>query len=773
MFFPNLRPSRGFARRPSAAVTLPMEPAYAMPSDEPALQAGMDPFTPTFTGTSPAGPVLSRVTPIGKADRVIKVAGYGFGEDFELWAYGESAAGHTDYVQCERTDLDGDTAEFILPDTIPTRAFILAYPKNSNGTGLPLPINAPEVKTLNADTWGGPSCLAGATCYLGGRSLSSETGEPTLWIYLQPEDGEGQFVTPTSVSRGEVSFTVPDLPVGSYRVWTHNGKGGIYGWHRSRTDLVVTTAAAYGRDYSGASVNLSTYTAIHGGGPGSGVSVRTAWLAAFAALNDTGGIVNGEAGHYVTDGDLSLTSGANLSIFNGAGKDITFIETMDGYTHNPSYGMFPNGDPRRELRNLTIDVTNGLGDVSGRIFSGGCLRNVKINSYNRNTSCVSNDVVDGTIWDNCDFWGGLDSSQIAGFNDGKNVLIRNCTFQMANYAEGAIWFFFAANNVLITGCSATGQGGGRFVIFAFQSCGTTVHDCTVSLFMDGPDSSGKGEKMMLGDGGSVLEAATATAGTSTTVSIPIAGAGNRATKYLVVVGGKGIGQFAQIVSSATVGSEKIHTLDREFLVTTDATSRIYICNGTQDSVVCGNTISGEPGNVDASTGWIAFGPSAGIDAFDNAVSDCNWSYTDWALTNPGGAGNCPSIWHNFFDNTFSGNNNGPRVLGSGLDSGQEIGLSLSVHRDNTFSGLRVKDSILHLNTDSNVSFDHITVLGDGANGLYEGESTNGGRLFVYKSLFDLGDGTFAGSKAIDDSEAGAPTTIVQVPASGQFVGFES
>lgn len=760
------------SRRQSVVSSGYPTPSIAVPADAPSQQTGMEAFAPSLSGT-PTGsePILSRITPIGKADRCIWIAGDQFTSAIELKVYGECSNGTSGFVSATRLKRSGNIALFALPDSIPDRAFLLAWPVDSAGVGLPLAINAPEVFSVNCDSWGSYIGVAGSLCYVGGINLSNWDTPAKSWVYLQPAVGTGQFVTATILGDDLVYFTVPSIAVGTYQVWVHNGRGGAYGWHRSRRSLVISTAADENRDFSASSVNLSTYTAIYGGGPGSGVSMVTAWNAAIADLNNVGGTVHLQSGNYVTDGELVIVAGgAKAVLAKGAGMDVTFIRPMAGYSNDPNYGLFHSNSNVNEIQDMTLDFDNGLGTVDRTVLGGHGCRRVKVKAASRNAAV--NDLQasqDGIILDDCDLWGGLDGSSLVGYGELNNSIIRNCRFRQANTCEAALYVLSVSDNVLLLSSTAAdytpgvNTGKGRFATLGFRVRGVTIHDCLTDPLMVGGGDSNKGEIFITNDGGDVWEYLYATGGTNTTVKISSSGSSAYTGKMLAVIGGKGFSQFASVTNSAVVGSEMVYTLDRTFLVPVDATSRIGIYSGTLDVVLAGCDLRGDGNNEGASCGWEAFGPSCGTYHIDNDVADTQVAYRDTSTYTAVG------YWNYFADNRFVGTNNGPWLFGSELLTGQDLGLALSVHRDNTYSTVRDRDALLSIGEDSLVCFDHITA--DGAPIGFDQRSSTVGELILYKSLFTRG-GSFGGSKAIDTSNTATPSTITQVQG-GQFTGFES
>lgn len=85
---------------------------------------------------------------------------------------------------------------------------------------------------------------------------------PTSYVYVEPAaGGVGQWVTPTAMGDFKVDFTVPSgLASGEYKVWSHNGHGGKYGW---AGPLTVAVRDAFPR--TGVTFNVRDYGAVGDG----------------------------------------------------------------------------------------------------------------------------------------------------------------------------------------------------------------------------------------------------------------------------------------------------------------------------------------------------------------------------------------------------------------------------------------------------------------------------------------------------------------------------
>ena len=778
--------------RRNATVAYPA-PSFAVPSSNPGAQSGWEPFNPSLTGTTPSGsaPALSRVTPIAKNDRCIWAAGDQFTSAINLVVYGEGASGASGFVNARKLDRRNNRALFVLPDSPLNRDFRLAWPVDSAGIGYPLRMNAPEVFTVNADSYGGPALLAGSTCYLGGISLTNDDTTKKSWVYLQPAaGGAGTFATVTARSNALISFVVPSIALAIYEVWVHNGRGGAYGWHKSRFNIQIIQSSDLNRDYSGMTVNLKTYTDIHGGGPGTGASVVTAMNAAVAALAGVGGKIVMEAGIYSVDGPVNFICGGNKPLWlSGSLSGQTTIVPLSGYDQDVdnAYGLFHTNSITNRISDLKLDWTNGLSNphiLRSFLIGSISLVRVVVDAHNLDIGAVfqSSGTADHLIFDDCDFLGGPSGEFHLGFNAVSSVLVRNCRFVLAHEPEAAIGVVFDSLNMLIIDCTVSLRnpgtsdgGGGRLAVFGVGGTGITIFNCTTTN-LEVSGNQGRGEQALLNDGTNCLDVQMSTGGTINTVKIAAAGSVNYNGKILVVETGKGIGQFARITDSTVVGGDMVYTVDREFLIATDSISRIGFFRGVIDTAISECSLSGDGNNNGASCGWQAFGMSAGVYAFGNSVSGVRFNYADLApgFGAVGGTFNTVAIWNFFADNTFTGCRNGVKLQGGGIQSGQEIGGMLSVHRDQVATGNLDSDVYAFTGGDNLTCFDRM-MLSDAPYGVRN--FLNGapmGEILLYKSVIDRGTATFSGSEANFLGNASAKITLTQLdPTSGQFTDFEA
>lgn len=525
---------------PAPAATMPAPQgnyAISAPGDNPDVSS-FEPWSISLNGSftpDSNAPMLSLATEYGVASDDIMVHGHQFTDATQVHVYGQSSSGATAVLVCTKKDRTGNVGVWQLPATLPSRAFCLLWPYDPTyGYGYPIVLNAPWVKTVVSEDTGGPSGAVGTVVHVAGFGLCDGKATPDARIYLRPTGGgSGTWVTPTSITDYELIFTIPSLANGTYELWVHNKKGGVYGWHRAYLDLTVNTLLALGMDWTGPSavtVNMKTYTDIHGGGPGSGVSVHTAWAAAIAPMNGVGGTINLEAGTYETSSAITCVAGFGKRVrIIGQGKDVTILKPMTGYSHDTNYGVFQSSSSYPDIRNMTFDFDNAIGSAPGRIVQARSMTNVKVLSKARSSSVAA--YVDIAI--GCDFSGGANTGTLVSVNNSySNFLFLNCTFALANFCDECVNSFFFSVNGLFKGCTAAnygnGSGGsndygmGRFFVSAYFARGVSFIECTTNGMTVNPSGDqNRGEQILFETTG-VLYYFDPSGGTDTTVSVSAA-----------------------------------------------------------------------------------------------------------------------------------------------------------------------------------------------------------------------------------------------------------
>jgi len=209
-------------------------PAPVLAADRPVgVTAPGDPFVlpSNVTGGSTVGSVVA------EWHREVSA-----GEKFGLTALGLTGANFAMYSgnKFYNATLAGDDefAEVLFPNYGQTWDFALGWAALQGGIALPIALNRATVK------WCQTSWTPGLTINFYGENLAHGNVEGgAAYVAVQPVGGGEAIVYPTTAANcHRVPFTVPNLAVGSYNVWEHNGHGGDCGWSKRMTVQVVANA---------------------------------------------------------------------------------------------------------------------------------------------------------------------------------------------------------------------------------------------------------------------------------------------------------------------------------------------------------------------------------------------------------------------------------------------------------------------------------------------------------------------------------------------------
>lgn len=272
------------------------------------------------------------------------------GTDTTVWVWAQNAASGNLLRQAKVWHVTENSLTATMPDDIPFGMY-LVWVENSAGVSAPVCIN----KTIAQ--WVGPlgnTVQAGNTKRVFGRNMSSGHGTTASYVYIQPSTG-GSFIScPVStVNPYTVEFTVPLATAnGNYKVYVHNGHGGVYGWSDG-LDLIV--APDWVRDSYEIALSPS------GGDDTSAIQ---------SAVNTLGGRANGgtlrlAAGTFKTYSQITLPAKVRVA---GAGMNSTTIElrlnaAQGGYLYLSGSNITVEG--------LTLKgfLTGSVAQPSGGVFS--------------------------------------------------------------------------------------------------------------------------------------------------------------------------------------------------------------------------------------------------------------------------------------------------------------------------------------------------------------------------------------------------------------------
>jgi hypothetical protein len=651
-----------------SAPTYPALPAVPTPSPEPALPAGFDLFTPPVSGSIPAPgtPAIAEWTKIGQPGAVLALTGSRLssytgtqaGGDTKFHVFGQNASGA---ISADGTLslLDGLKAAVILPTTLPTDSEYLIWPINSAGAGTPVAVNA-----TNA-WWVGPNAVTrGDTVSVFGRNLTHDTASSSSYVYLQKSGAAGVWATVTAANPYKVDFTVPaGLTDGDYQVWTHNGRGGHYGWSGPMT-LTVND----GMPWTAQQFNVKKYGAKGDGVTDDQAAINAAMLAAAQVPWSS---------VYLPAGTYMVSSGFNPPSrvrWMGDGATKTLLKANAGFI-KPA-----QDDPRRyclffsntvanniTFQDMTIDANGNMNGVLAqpiymRFDSDLRFINVTVNAKGYLIADFHGST--RVSFENCDLIGAtsgvffgtakqvfIDSCRVFGTNDANTLLTwwggdgMSCTnttaqdydnTQADGWAQGRFFYGssqWGSNRDIYVGSNTTRALAVR-PGYANQNSGEQVGWENGTRFSGHPTSA---------------SASTVTFGSSTFFS----DAGLQNSYYdAVVVNGTGLGQHRKIVacSGTTV------TVSPAWNVAPDSTSTVLIAGVVAECVVYGNTLQGKSDydtRVTASSGVQPYGNGYDFIADSNDISQVRNGIYMWGMnetsTTP------ESITCNYFD--YVANNN--------------------------------------------------------------------------------------------------------------------
>ena len=566
------------------------------------------------------------------------------GKDTQVVCYGKNNV----LLLAKICRLDGNKLAISLPENLPNWSFYLLWVGNENGFSIPIAINKTDA------WWVGPKTVhRGEKTAVHGRNLSFNNASIQSWVYIKPSlGGNGQWISPTSVNRYRVEFDIPNsLTNGNYDVWVHNGHGGNYGWS-DPVKMIVENAPVFTAN----SIDITSYGAIANDGIDDFQAIQNAINAASTQNSNT---VFLPAGTFEIS--TSLTPHDNLQI-KGAGKELTIIKCATQYSAN-AYGMLlTNGLNNLKIEGLTFDTNNSmLGNLETALYLRSCthleLNNVKIKAAGY--SPLDFHSSERTFFKNCDFIG----KSIFG-GTANETYIDGCNFKLTNDTEAAL-FLWGSHSFSITNSTgsdfdstiATGWGEGRWLAFAdnwsINRNFYIANNQTIDLTVRPEHTNQNSGEQILWEGGSVEVRGIAMSATPNTVKINAPCSFTEAGRVLVITDGKGYGQIRYVTAVDIVNN--IITIDKNWNVTPDATSRIDVGKFNDHFIIFNNYLDAKP-RATASIEHIA---SAAIEPFGgtvNLIIDSNTShqlrgfYSNWTLNNKLEYGNLQDVMQpNFFN----------------------------------------------------------------------------------------------------------------------------
>jgi Secretion system C-terminal sorting domain len=225
-------------------ISLPVADEWKSMSKMPAI-AG-DGFTINFTGNvavNSEAPVVGEWNRTAKPNETITLSGARFtlrtgvnaGSDTRVYLYAQTSSGGV-LKPCKVLYITDLLMTVTLPENIPFGLYFI-WIKNEKGVSSPITVNKSIAE------WIGPlgtTAQPGAKKRIFGKNLSFNRGEASSKVYIQSAGGGALTqCTVTKVEPYSVEFEVPqNLSNGNYKVYAHSGHGGEYGWSKG-LDLTI------------------------------------------------------------------------------------------------------------------------------------------------------------------------------------------------------------------------------------------------------------------------------------------------------------------------------------------------------------------------------------------------------------------------------------------------------------------------------------------------------------------------------------------------------
>ena len=706
---------RAAAREPRAS-----DPDKVEPGDHPSLPKEISPFDPPGVSgkVSDDGPVFAEWTRSGDPGDIVVVTGHGLTkladkqacQDAEFTVFGQAGIHSGGVLRAELVRGHEQGAAIRLPANLPPDAMYVLWVRNANGLSRPAVINRTDAWWLGPD-----KATRGETVSVFGRNLTrnaadsggkdvaatptttAKTGIPGVpatttrtangktpaavplsWVYVRATAG-GSWASVVGANPYRVDFTVPaNLPNGEYEVWSHNGRGGAYGWSGP---LKLTVADGPG--WTQAVVNVKEMGAV-----GNGTTDDTAAIQkALQAAQGRRGTLAFPAGTYLIS--KGLEPGSNVR-WLGAGMDKTILKCSKSFP--PGEPILGGGAKNLEIKDLALEANAEPKRANSGINIRGATDIHFVNVRVMNHQAAGFDI-QGDRWvffQGCDIIGG-DPSFMGG---ASQVFLDGCTFE-GMYDTNSLVASWAGTCISMTNCTGkdydntttTGWGSGRFFV-CMSHWGANRYqyfggNASVDLCVRDRGDQNSGEQFLWELGTSWQGAPTG--GTPTTVGFSGDLKKVRVGDEAAIVKGKGLGQNRRItaVANGTV------TVQPAWNVPPDASSLI-VTGGFADRIVFyKNSIDGKPRGMKgtASCAINAYGCTFNMVGDSNTCHETNGSFSNFgriggSLTSETGSFVMPVYFSLYTNNRVETCSGGTINF---LDSGGDAVLVLgAISRKNTF-----------------------------------------------------------------------------------------
>ena len=651
-----------------------------VPTPEPPLPGGADPYNPPLLRVSSSSPAIAEFSRTADRNEIVSMTGVQLdrSSNFEIFSQAPSEVkGEITAVSSLRADETAATV--LLPVSLPEWSMYLIWPNRNGYRGQPIAINRTEA------WWLGPNKgTPGTLISVYGRNLTRGNGKSLSYLYIKPSGGSGSYVKPIAVNPFKVDFPIPDMPGGSYEVWIHNSHGGRFGWSGPlKLDILARSPWA---DQKSNLLNVKRF-----GAAGDGITDDTAALQRVleAAKTAAPATVYFPAGTYLVTSFLTVPGNVGWA---GNGMNMTEIR-LD---HSIDHSMIEIAGENVQFEGLTLNANRKTGNhVLMQVYSAKDLRiaSVRLNAWGvaalEANGASGLYISDSELVENGSFYG-----------SSRQVFLSGNKFRMTGYGESvaALWggrdFSMVGNELSNADESQDdGHGIGRFFVGQAHfgsmrnlywgnntSRNAAPHDC------DKVDCN-KGEQICFEIVGSKIKSdfVTATADTVSFKSLSDLGEVMPGGQDLVVVGGRGAGQHRHIVASA----DSTVTLDAPWNVVPDQTSRFALAAIASRVAIYDNNFDGRSTyskHDSDSTGVLLFGNVYDAVVDNNRISRMRHGMMTIALDSTRGLA---PYFLQYSNNTVSDSNSGLYVGTTFADSGNSGiwgGLG-NVYRNNRFENL--------------------------------------------------------------------------------------
>ena len=582
-------------------------PEYSGPPSNPAFPPAFAAFSPPVTNLTPLAdaPTIAELTRQNQpgdtmvltGDKLSSFSGDAEGRDTRFVVFGQSNSGDV-LKDASIQNLDGMQAALKLSTDLPSDQMYMMWPRNDNGFGAPVKINQTEA------WWVGPDKVERNKSFsVYGRNLS--LGGGNTYLYVEELD---MWLTSGSQNPFKADFLATNIPLGTYTVWVHNGKGREYGWADSLSLTVVDAI-----DWEGGSVFLASAYGAH---PDDGAPDTTAIKNALNAAAAAGGYntVVLESGQYDLNYQLYFPNNVRLK-GNGMSDTVlrctgatTYLMTLGDYNvvqdmtvesgpYTITRVMDCVGESHITLKNLIVTQNE---DPNTSMESVGADQNktaISLNdsSYITLTNCHT--ISRSLIW----------------VGSSRQVFFQDCTFKGQYHPNSLIKI--ERGEVSIIGCTAShydtdlifkGWTRGRFVDMNGGRLGAIKNvyygnNTTVNM---GPSmhpsvtsqiGSNHGEQINIENGNSIYQG-NISAATANTVTLPYSASLNPGD-LIMILDGKGIGQY-RIISGVS-GAQL--TVSKDWRVIPEASSYVSAGDFVTQIAVWDSDFEGMQAGVDDTT----------------------------------------------------------------------------------------------------------------------------------------------------------------------------